>query len=135
MPQVQAQIVVHGERDPEKLSIAEAAEIYQELMDLGVVPLAACIQRRDLLEKKCIDVEVFQIGTVPDLDDPDDRAELAPPYELDPTRPEIFVDPHDFLAVGASCVAHRHILVSPLIELPAELDWEIDWDALTEGDD
>ena len=130
MPQLQAQIVHHGVRDPEAMMIADAAEVYGCIQELNLVPLAAAVERRNLLEARCIEVEVYGKGEPPDIDNPDsdDFRALCPKYDIDPSRPEIFVDPMDFAKVGAICVAHRHILVTPVEDMS-------DFEAMFDGDD
>lgn len=133
--QVQAQIVHNGERDPEAIAIGSPEEIYFTLMHMGARPLSALMQRRALLEARCIQVEVFNQGEVPDFDNPDDLAELAPEYVVDLSSPEIFVDPEEFVTHGATCVAHKHVLVTPLVEIDPELDWDVDFDSLFADED
>jgi len=124
--EIQAQIVCGRARPPDGFILGPPEEVYGALAGCGVVPLQALIERRRLLESRCVEVEVFGRGEPPDLECESDIEELCPDYDIDPGRVEIFVSPMDFAQHGALCVAQRHILVSPCIDvsdMPA-LDWE-----------
>jgi hypothetical protein len=110
MSELQAQIVFHGEKQADGLTIDHAANIYaQLLMGLGARPLKALIEIREFQENRAIAMATGQ--SVPD----DDAFEST--YELDPNASEIWVDPDEFNQAGVMCVLHRHIIVSPTISV------------------
>jgi len=110
MPELQAQIVLHGEKQVDGVTIDQAHLMYaQLLMGLGARPLNALIEIRNFQEAQAI----AQATGQPVIDDDD----FEPTYELDPYSSEIWVDPDDFIQTGARCVFHRHIIVSPTISV------------------
>ena len=110
MHELQAQIVFHGEKQSDGLTIDHAANIYaQLLMGLGARPLKALIEIREFQESRAIAAATGQ--WVPDEDS------FESTYELDPNSSEIWVDPDEFQQAGAMCVYHRHIIVSPMISV------------------
>ena len=110
MSELQAQIVFHGENQPDGLTIDRAECVYGELLNhIGVRPLKALIEIRSFQENRAIAMATGQ--PVPD------ENEFTMDFELDPSSTEIWVDPDEFAAAGVACVFHRHIIVSPAISV------------------
>lgn len=109
MAQLQAQIVTHGEASSTGLLIEDVGEVYGSLAELGVWPLGALLEARRYADEQSIN-EALGKPTV-------EPADWDMSYRPDPTRPEIWVDPQEFLELGVACVFHRHILVTPVIDV------------------
>lgn len=113
MPKVNVKLVAFGGRLVKDLGHSpEFDEAVYHLNDMGCVPLAG-------LEQSIAQAKANAVH------DPDGVTEFD--YELDPNRTEIWVDPDEFMRLGAEgAKALRHIVVSPVQPVEIKVESAVD---------